>query len=337
LPSQAAVLTTCAEDVNCLLFNVTVATGASVSDTAYSRLALVVAGTGAQNFPPTNRIETNPFASTTDFWVTFRHTNVNNGTTADYNWLTLYDGSIPRLLIQGTGTNNLVKLSKRNAAGAVTFLTNATGNFCNTPAICKYDIHVVSAIAGSVTFYANGTPILTYTGDTTTDAATGLSKVGFAAPQTTNNQYYSEIIVANEDTRSMRLTTCPPLASGNAQQWTGTVGNVNLNTANDNNFNYTNTANQLSQWTTGCTLVTTAGVIADIQQFARLAKASGPQNFRWSLRDNGVNYDNGGDLPLTTVFQNYSFAWGPTSPATGLPWTISEINAGLQYGVQSRP
>lgn len=45
----------------------------------------------------------------------------------------------------------------------------------------------------------------------------------------------------------------------------------------------------------------------------------------------GANYYNGDDVTDTTSWVTYSYTW-TVNPATGLPWTISEVNA-LQFGV----
>lgn len=338
-PVAASILTVCAEDISCSLQGtVNVDTTSGHFDSTYTRFGLQPSSSGGTTFPTSNRVETNAFSSaSSDFWVGFEYYVTSSATTSNNNLVYFYDGATIRLALRGTGTNQQIKLTKRDNAAATTDLTTATGNTCAGTTKCRMDIHVVYGTSGSVEVFNNGVSILSYTGDITTNSATTLNKAAFAGTGSVPNVTFTQIVVATTDTRSTHLTTCAPLATGNTQSWTGSVGNVNPNTANDANFNYSTTSNQLSQWTTSCSISSTAA-ITDVWQAGRLARGTlGPQTFRWLLRLSGADYDNGADQSLSTGFANYTYQWGALSPATGTGWTNSELTSGFNLGVKSRP
>jgi hypothetical protein len=343
----ATILSACSEDISCI-FQGTVSVDATSGhfDSSYARLSLKPTASAAA-VPPPNRIQTNTFsAASADFWVSA--TYFNTGATAGSNavWVEFSDAGTQRLLIRGTGTNQTYKLTKRTGGGSPTNtdLATATGTICAATTRCKLDIHVVYSSSGSVNVYNNGTLILSYSGDVTTDSATTLNQVDFAAEDNVNNSSWSEIIVSDSDTRSMRMVTCAPSAAGlPSSSWTGTASNINANTASDVTFNYTTTSNDFSNWQSGCTIPTSGTTsVIDVRSYGRLAiGASGPQNARFSFNESSTSYDNGADLSgITTSFTNLKYDWGATSPATSAAWTPSELNTIFGaggFGVKSRP
>ena len=344
--TDAAILATCSEDVTGCIFQGAVGIDSTAGRFAagYARFGIRPDNNTATTMPAPNRTEVNFSAPSSDFWASIYYYPNNISVAINVPFITFGDaGGIHRLGLRASAASSTTfKLAKRNAAGTITDLATATGSLCGIGALCKLDIHVVYAVAGSVNVYNNNTLILTYSGDVTTDSTTALSI--FAASNfgnvTNGGTTLSEMIVADTDTRSMRMITCAPLAAGNTQSWTGTVGNINANSYNDTVFNYTTANNALSQWTTGCTIPASGTTsIVDVRSSARLAKgASGPQNARFNLRISGADYNPGSNISgLTTSFQNFTYDWGANSPATGTPWVPSEFGSGFNLGVLSQP
>jgi hypothetical protein len=336
--SAATMLAVCSEDISCL-FQGTVAvdTTAGHFDSAYSRFALIMTAASAAT-PPANRLETNTYsAASGNFWASAQYYSGGSATTTAVVFAGFSDGGVSRLVLRGTGTNQQIKLTTRNAVGTQVDLATASGSICAAATRCKLDIHVVYAVAGSVDVYSNGVNILTYSGDVTTNSATTLDKFYVGGLQAGASVAWSELIASDTDTRSMRLLTCAPLAAGNTQNWTGAVGNINANSYSDATFNYTTTNNDLSQWTTGCT-VPTLSAILDVQSWGRLAiGSSGPQNAQYDLRIGGTDNNSSNLTGLTTSFGNIKYDWGVNSPASGLPWTRTDLTSSFNFGVKSIP
>jgi hypothetical protein len=339
-PANATILAQCQEGVGCTLQgSVTTSTVTTTFDSTYSRQSLGINLTSSTVIPPANRIDL-PFSSaSSDFWLSFRYLPNNAGTTSGAVFVAFSVSGVYRLLLLGTGTNQQIKISKRNAAGTVTDLATATGSTCSNAATpCRLDVHVVYAASGSVNVYNNGTLIATYSGDTTTDSATNLdtASLGTLANNITTN--YSEMMVADVDTRSLRLLACAPQAAGATQQWSGAaVGNINEVGIDDTTFNSTGTSNQRSNWTL-CSLPSGNNVVSNVTQCDRLSRstAGGPQNYRHTLYIGSTNYDSPSDISPSTSLTTDCYNWGANSPATGAAWTNSEISS-MQAGVLSKP
>jgi hypothetical protein len=189
--------------------------------------------------------------------------------------------------------------------------------------------------------YFNSTLYITYTGSLCTDAATTLNRIEVSSSFTTAS-FWSEFIVANEDTRSMRLATLIPASSGNTQGWTpNTLANINKVTIADGTFVADATGNILSQWKTQTTAPVGIYAVKSVSIEARLLKsASGPTQFDWSWRISNADYLAGSSNALTNIFANYRLQQD-TSPATSAVWGITEVfntsTNQLNIGVKSLP
>lgn len=301
---------------------------------------------GAANDPPSYRYLSQTWSSaSSDFWLTFRYTCEDlagcTATGSNYQWFRLLDGGTARLMLRGTGTAGQFKLSKRNSAGTFTDLATSSAGVLNfsytgyTPP--KYDIHVVYAVSGSVDVYQNGTNILSYSGDTTTDSATTLDAVDLGAPTASYVTWWSEVIVDTSDTRSMALWALRPQAAGNTQQWTpSTVGNIAKDQLNDATYISTGTNNNISGWTTPTSAPTGTWTLKSVVQTARLQRSgTGPQNFAWHCRSGGTDAASG-DVAASLAFANYMNIWS-TNCATAAAWAIGDIASGFNLGIKARP
>lgn len=307
-------------------------------DANFARGAIAVSNAGVATDPPTNNIKTTTFASTAIIWV---HANVWSAisltNTANQQVLFAHspDG-VGRVYLRNTGTAGQVKLSTANAARTFSDKQTATGNFAFGSLQTVDWLIDYSCSAGSVTqVYINSVKVIDYTGSLCTDAATTLNQVGFSGIAngtagvtctTSMVACWSEMIVANEDTRSMRLATLTLQASGNTQGWTpNTLANVNKLAIADGTFVSDTVGNVLSQWTVPTAAPGGNWIVKSVSAEARLLKgSSGPTQFDWSWRIAGANYLSGLSNALTTSFLNYRIQQD-TSPATATAWTVGEV------------
>lgn len=305
--------------------------------------------------PPTNYFKTPAFASTAIIWV---HANTylgsaNTNTVNNQSMFAFSPDGVGRVYLRHTGTSGQVKLSTATAARTFSDKQTATGTF-SAAAIQTIDWLIdYSCSAGSVTqLYINGVKVIDYTGSLCTDAATSLNQVGFggltnisgagSCSSATSSSCWSEMIVASEDTRSFRLATLAPQASGNTQGWTpNTLANINKFAINDSTFVSDGTGNVLSQWTAPTTAPAGLWIVKSVAIEARILKsASGPSRYDGSWRISGTDYLSGISGVLSTSFANYRIQQD-NSPATSTAWSLSEIyNSGasqLNFGLKSLP
>jgi hypothetical protein len=315
---------------------------------SYARASIATQNSTTVADPPANRMQAPTFTSDSSLWF-HAEVNENNGgitTTANEQGILFRspDG-VSRIVVRQTGTNGQLKVSKRNAAGTITDLATASGNL--TTATTSIDLQIVyGCTAGDqVNLYLAGTQVITFTGASIcTDAATQLNQVELAS---LNNQgstvtatQWSEVIVADSDTRGMALWTLSPQAAGNTQSWTpNTVGNVNPTAITDSNFVSSTSSSQLSEWTTPTSTPTgTWNLLAIVQEARVETSTTGPQTFEWLVRTkDGSDHVTGTVTPTVGAFANFSNQIWATNPHTSAAWAITDVASGFNLGIESTP
>ncbi len=306
----------------------TVTTNTSFFRSTYARCALVTSST------------------TTCFWQNWTAFNVSTAWFhARLSWLASSFGSatvrafgwcdasnVERLRISSTGTNTF-KAEKINAAGTSTQLgsdfTIVPSNLVGAPD--ALDVFIVYNAAGTFTVYWNGIQKFTYSGDVTTDSATALAFIRPATVAAGGGGAWTELIVADSDTRSWNLQTLPPVANGNTHDFdTGSpaAANVNEIVLNDATLDGSTTAGQIDQYT----IPTIAGgtyTIVAIGVSARMQKgATGPTKMDIGVRSGGTDYWSS-DQTLITAWYGYQNWWN-TDPNTSATWAALPSNIGLK-------
>lgn len=270
-------------------------------------------------------------AASSDLWFSMR---INCSGNASGQWITFYDPSgVRRLILHASGASTL--LNTRTSSG--TIATIATFAWAPTKSsLRKIDVHVVYGTSGSVTIYEEGTQVATYSGNVTTESATQLQSCDIGGVYTSGVAYFSEIIVADQDTRAMSVVTLTSSTAGAAQQWTGTATNVNQNSlTNDVNFIYSGTNDQIQQYKPGSLPSGSFSVKAVVHSARALIGAAGPQHLAFVTRVGSTDYDSSNYTPTTT--------FGPVqhvqsvNPSTSSAWAVADLaSTNLQYGVKSK-
>ncbi len=272
--------------------------------------------------------------SASSFWTTLR---VNNMTTSGNAYLfTAYDTNFVRRL-QFRCSGNIffpatMNVEKVNAAGSATSLgtyTQPQGTAIGGQTD-KIDIFVNYAVSGQILIYMNGLPLFSYSGDVTTDSVTSLCHVGTGVCGSTT-AWFSEMIVADVDTRNFSLQTLAPVANGNTHNWdTGSpaAANVNEITLDDTTLDGSTTAGQIDQYTIPAPVSGSLSIMA-VGISARMTKGTtGPSKMDLGVRSSGADYWSS-DLTLITAWGNYQ-NWWSTDPATSAAWTGLPTNIGLK-------
>lgn len=99
----------------------------------------------------------------------------------------------------------------------------------------KVDVQLINyGGAGTINVYLDSTLLMTYTGDISISGVTGFDSVMLYGTSAGGYFGVSEIIVADEDTRTMSLVACGPTGAGDANTFTtGTYAEIDETTNSD--------------------------------------------------------------------------------------------------------
>lgn len=352
LPARAAALWFGGEDTSMTAVGTTSGSG-NEYNTSYSRTALEAGNSTTVADPPANRWVSPTFASTASIWVhAVFYANTITTTSGEQALILRSPDGVGRVYLRQTGTSGVLKLSIANAARSFTDLVTLSAYSAST--LTALDMQVpYTCGAGDVTnIYYNTVLVGTYTGSLCTDAAVALSALevagvtnGPTGPDcsvTGQGTCWSQLLVANQDTRSMVVDTIILQGSGATQAWTpNTLANVKKATISDSTFVSTASAAQISEWTAPTAAPTGIwGVISKSIEARVLVSTTGPQNAEFMEHVSGTDYVvcSGNPASLTNAFANYRCQEN-VSPATSTTWGIGEIfNTGgnqNSFGVQS--
>lgn len=356
-PAKAAVLWYGGEDTSIVAIGTVTAVTSAGYDATYSRASVALQNSSSTADPPANRFTPSPatVSNQTTLWVhaVFDSTSVNTTTNNEQAVIIRSPDGVGRVYLRQNGTAGTLKLSIANAARSFTDLATLSQTFA-TGALVSLDMQIPYTCGGGdvTNIYLNAVLAATYTGSLCTDAAASLNAVEFAAVSSgsagncvggAGSTCWSQIIIANEDTRAMKLATCALQAAGNTQLFTpSTLANVNKGAISDGTFVSTATGNQLSQWT--CPTSAPAGLwgVKSVSIEARMqASSTGPQNMDWSTRIGGADFLAGTTTPVNVGgFTNLRHQYD-TSPATSTTWGITEVyntsTNQFNIGVKSLP
>jgi hypothetical protein len=275
------------------------------------------------------------------FWFTARNYLEITGNNSTGEGIVFMDGAVRRLFLTLASASGFIQLKKKDNAGTNTILATASVSPGFTT-LQKFDVFVNYAVAGQVKVYLGGTLIIDYSGDVTTNGATSLSGFvlgSFVAQLTAGTAYsswWSEVICASYDTRSLSLVTLPPLANGNAFTFTtGSATNLDEVTLDDADTATSQTAGQIAQSTVTSTGITGNPPIVALAVTARVQKgSSGPSKADLGVRTASTDYWSS-DIVLPVALDRISNVW-ETNPNTSAPWLYSDLTAaGFNIGVKS--
>jgi hypothetical protein len=188
--------------------------------------------------------------------------------------------------------------------------------------------------SATVDIYVNGSLALTYTGDVTVAGMTNFDQVGLEGWGPYNWSLNSEIIAADEDTRTFSLVTMPLNGAGTVDQWTGVYSDINQVTLSDASPNYTNVVDQDQQYNVGAIPPGNFSVKA-MKISARVSRTSDSTPTKIALEyKNGSTTVAGSDKSVTNSWDTIE-SLDAVDPTTSAPWLPNDLT-NLQIGVRSR-
>lgn len=185
--------------------------------------------------------------------------------------------------------------------------------YTSTALLLRVEVYINGALAGSTQFGSNnnnwGAPVRFTLG-------------GIYSKDIDDIQHYSEILVADGDTRNARLNLLRPTAAGHYDDWDGLLASL----ADDDTTTGMTTVNPDVRHTMTMSAYTGASNISNFIAVSQTTRGqNSPSKIQHSVRLSGVDYDG----PVHDV--DYALAYQITdytiNPSTSLPWEGSDIAA----------
>ena len=192
------------------------------------------------------------------------------------------------------------------------------------------DLYIESVgAAAKIILYKNGASTLEYSGDLSSYGISNINKVGIGG-----NTYmlFSGVIVADEDTRLMRLKTLAPSAAGDTNDWTGAYTDVDEATLSDSDKIYSATDDADFQ----CNLTgmpTGTWSVKAVKVAARCVDGSGSTGIQLGVKSGGTVAS--GDTQTASGYWQTKERLMQVNPVTGIAFTTAEIEA-LQINLRAK-
>lgn len=155
----------------------------------------------------------------------------------------------------------------------------------------------------------------------------------FRLRQSPYTPYYSELIVADQPTVSMRLQTLPITANGDIQDWTGNYTDINEIVYDDGHFISTTVANDVSTYAQATTLQSD-NILAIVVTARAVTNGLAPQNLELAIELGAGTSPYFSPSFLQGVgYQGNYYVWN-VNPNGNVPWTRNVVQVML-YGVKS--
>ena len=189
-----------------------------------------------------------------------------------------------------------------------------------TPVLIRADVYINGALACFASFGSNP------------NSLTNPVRFSLGCSHTESlalGQSFSEIIVADGDTRNARLNFLRPVTEGVYSNWNG-----NLSSLGDDDPTsglYTKVPNQRHS----ANLSTYIGAqnLSNLVSVSQTTRGlNSPSKIKHTIRQGGVDYDSPNiNLPYSLQYNLYDLQ---LNPATGLPWTSDDLSS-LEVGILS--
>lgn len=307
-----------------------VTTNSAYYRSAYARMGMY--NSGSTTFDAI-RLSSPSFTASSLLYVTARVAFISLVSTLPFMYLTTGGNARLRLRMSGTSTPTTIVLETWNGTSAVTLATSSLTVTTNTA--YKIDWAVDYQAAGRLRLWVDQVLFIDYSGDPRVSGATSLNGLSLAPAHSAQNSSFSEVIVADEDTRPLSVKTLAPDATGDVTGWTsGTWQDIDETAASDADLAVSDTASQiLSVNCTGMPSGASNLSVRAVKSVVYAARgATGPSKIDIGLRQSSTNAF-ASSQTLDTGYGVFSATW-TINPITSAAFTPSEINA-LQLAYRS--
>jgi len=236
------------------------------------------------------------------------------------------------IFVSGSATNKLA-IAKWDGSSLSTLASEASTSA--SASLKKLDLQIINynTASGTANLYYDRILLATYTGDMRISGITEFNSIIAKADGSGGRQSYSEIIIADADTRSFSMVTHYPNAAGDTLDWTGAYGNLDEETISDADLAYNNTDGNRALYNLSNLPTGSFSIIAVKAVVRALASAdSSPKTLNLGIKS-GTTVNVSDNKTLTTSWDTYSRLMS-TNPCTGSPFTPTEVDA-LQIALES--
>lgn len=267
-----------------------------------------------------------------EFWTRFVMYHNGGTPTTDRRFFKVYAGGVQRLSLAPGGAGSL-RVQKYAGSAWSTLATSDNLNLSNAT---RYviDVFVKLGNPGTMKVFLNDAPVISEPAlDLTWAGVAGFDALRFQTFSPTNWVHYSEIIAADWVTVLGRLVTRQPSGAGAYSEWAGGFAVINESPPNGT-YAMSSTAGQRLSVAKAAIPALSGGEVIEAVGVASwaLRDSGGPQHFNHFLRIAGTDYHKADQNPVIAI-GGYRDIW-EKSPATGLTFTVSEIN-GAEPGIRS--
>lgn len=326
--------------------------GTSIADIVSTGLVTLTSATGASSMGPTvkesincggsGRFQVDLPAKIQELWFTGYYYTAANALTG-FPEIALFDKAysatqpLYQMVINANTSPYSLKWQAWNGTAMVDLAAFA-GASPGSGTVQRIDVRLKRGDTdGEARVYVNGMLQFTFSGKTSwTGIGSGIDMMMMAGGRSSSHGgNWSQMIAADEDTRSLELAHVKPNAAGGNAGWSGLFSDVNAVGIDDNTRIV---ATALNQITTFQTQALPAGYNSGYDVVAMIVGARGRKGVttdhkvRSATRVSGTSYELA-DFSLATGFGS-SQTINTLSPATGLPWTYTEVGA-AEIGVKT--
>ncbi|AMO44072.1 hypothetical protein vBRpoSV10_13 [Ruegeria phage vB_RpoS-V10] len=274
---------------------------------------------------------TNDAPSGTETWYHFRYAQNEN---TDIN----LDSRC--VIIKDVNSNDIAYIDVVDAKLRMTAVGD-TSSATGTQSIAEFtaysiDLHVIVSSTVTVRWYINGAlygeQTVANVGTTTRGVARSIT---FQWTDSADQMYMSELIIADEDTRGMRVRELRPKSFGIFQEWDGSISALR-DTDLATGISTAVADRRVSFGITNIENVQPGDVINRVvaQTFAQKGE-TGLSAFNHFFRHKNGNVSDGSDQTLS-VLGGFFLEEFTTNPDTAAAWQPEDFSS-LQSGVRSRP
>lgn len=307
-------------DFDRFINGVALATDGNSYRSAFARCSILVPGGGGEMSAYAAGHFTAP---ATNFWVTGR---VLLPVQSQYN-------ATPKGLIAVTAAGSAaltvqakpdLTLQLVNAAGTV-LATSAQPALSSAGGLQRIDVQVVYAVQGRVRVFVNQVPYIDFSGDVTSATVTALDGLWLGSPLYTQftGVFWSEIIAATRDTRTLSLKTHAPVATAAGHAWLGNQTDVGEIALDESTMITTDQVNQPAKFTVSPLPPGNFAVQAFKVATWAARGGTGPAHIDLGVNVGNTDFyspDQSLDTGFAAVSQIYDY-----NPVTNQTWSVNDI------------
>lgn len=207
-----------------------------------------------------------------------------------------------------------------------------------TDALARFDwYYLQDNTNGRLQIWINGVSVFNFTGDTIGGSLGQAAKIHFQSMGVNSDNYgrYSGVLVADTDTRAMRLVQRLPTGNGAQTGWTGDYTSIDETGVNDADFITSASVGDTETFTFADlpSEFANSPIAAVVLSGRMQGSLTSPTALRGIARIGTTDYEEDVSNPMTTSYGPTQIIF-PLNPSNVAEWTASDINA-AEFGFKS--